>query len=61
MTLDELKESIVETVDRRIQEIFKPKDERSVEEILEPIERHRWTPPPGAPSTLELLRGDRDQ
>ncbi len=24
------------------------------------IDRHRWTPPPGAPSVVELLREDRD-
>lgn len=61
MTLDELKALIASEVDRQIQEILKPTDGRSVEEILDSIDRNRWTPPPGTPSTLELLREDRDQ
>lgn len=61
MTVDELKALITEVVDRRLQEILKPRDTRSVEEILASIDRHRYTPPPGTPSTLELLREDRDR
>ncbi len=61
MTVDELKALIDEAVDRRLQEILKPRDTRSVEEILESIDRHMYTPPPGTPSTLELLREDRDR
>jgi hypothetical protein len=60
MTLDELQAMIDRTVERRLQEILKPVDTRSVREILDSIDRHRWTPPPGTPSTLELLREDRD-
>ena len=56
MTLDELKALI----DQRIHEAFKPQDKRSVEEMLASIDRNMWTPPPGAKSSLELLREDRD-
>jgi hypothetical protein len=56
ITLDELKRLI----DNRIQQTLKPHDDRSVEEILESIDRNMWTPPPGAKSSLELLREDRD-
>ena len=35
-------------------------DARSVEEILDSIDSNMWTPPPGAKSSLELLREDRD-
>ena len=56
MTLDELKALI----DQRIYEVFKPQSTRTVQEILESIDRNMWTPPPGAKSTLELLREDRD-
>jgi hypothetical protein len=38
----------------------RPKDARSVEEILASIDRHRINLPPGAKSSLELLREDRD-
>ncbi len=56
MTVDELKALI----DQRIQAALKPQDTRSVQVILESIDRNMWTPPPGAKSTLELLREDRD-
>lgn len=36
-------------------------DNRTYEEVLASIERNRWTPPPGAKSSLELLREDRDR
>jgi len=35
-------------------------DLRTWEEVRRDIERNRWTPPPGAKSSLELLREDRD-
>jgi hypothetical protein len=38
-----------------------PEELRSVEEVLAAIERDQWTPPPGAKSSLELLREDRDR
>jgi hypothetical protein len=62
MTLDELNQLIDRAVDRRLrlQPMRRPKDPRSVEEILASIDRHRWTPPPGAKSSLEMLREDRD-
>jgi hypothetical protein len=56
ITLDELKRLI----DNRIQQTLKPHDDRSVEEILKSIDRNMWTPTPGAKSSLELLREDRD-
>ncbi len=68
MTMNELVSVIQREIDARHQEderikrlLTLPKDNRSVEEILESIERHRFTPPPGSPSTLELLREDRDR
>ena len=62
MTVEELKALIVEVVDERLRNKEQPsRDNRSVKEILESIERHRWTPPPGSKSTLELLREDRDR
>jgi hypothetical protein len=48
--------------DERIKRLLTiPKDPRTVKEILASIEEHMWTPPPGSPSTLELLREDRDR
>ena len=59
MTIEELNEFINRAVDRRL-ELIKPSDTRTMDEINESIRRNRWTPPPGAKSSLELLREDRD-
>ena len=61
MTLEELKALIETTVDQRIGKVRKLGGKRSVQEVLDSIDEHLWTPPPGTPSTLELLREDRDQ
>jgi len=68
MTMDELVAVIEQQIyarhleDERIKRLLTPsKDNRSVKEILENIDRHRFTPPVGSPSTLELLREDRDR
>lgn len=62
MTLEELNQLIERVVDRRLllQPMPRRKDPRSVQEILDSIDRNMWTPPPGAKSSLELLREDRD-
>ena len=61
MTLEELKALIETTVDRRIQKTRRLGGKRDVQEVLDSIDKHLWTPPPGTPSTLELLREDRDR
>ncbi len=64
MTLEELKATIAQVVDERMRQGVKserPKKKRSLQEIMDSIDRNMWTPPPGAPSTLELLREDRDR
>jgi hypothetical protein len=61
MTVDELKAMIASIVDERLRNKEKPGDKRSLQEIFDSIDRHRWTPPPGAKSSLELLREDRDR
>lgn len=58
MTIEELTNLIEAIVERRL---HSPKeDKRSLEEVLESLERNRWTPPAGAPSPLQLIREDRD-
>lgn len=61
MTLEELKAVIRETFIEELQEIEDTKEQRSIAEIVDSIRRHRWTPPPGSPTNLELLREDRDR
>ncbi len=59
MTVQQLQVMIEQAVDRRLRDWFRPADPRSLQEIFDSIDRNMWTPPPGAKSTLELLREDR--
>jgi len=61
MTVDELKALIVEIVDERLRNKEQRSEKCSLQEIFDSIDRHRWTPPLGAKSSLELLREDRDR
>lgn len=60
MTVEELSALIERVVDRRLENLLKPKGIRSMDEVNEAIRQHRITLPPGAKSSLELLREDRD-
>jgi hypothetical protein len=61
MTLEELKTFVEQVVNRRLSKTRQLGGTRSVQDINDSIRRHRWTPPPGAKSSLELLREDRDR
>jgi hypothetical protein len=62
MTVRELKDLIDQTIDRKLAGLLpRRRDERNVREILDSINRLRWTPPPGSKSNQELLREDRDR
>jgi hypothetical protein len=58
MTLDELTKLVEKIVERQLHP--PKKDTRSLEEVLDSLDRNRWTPPPGSPSTLQMIREDRD-
>lgn len=68
MTLDELKQLINNLLDeRRIMDMEEVElslddapDTRTLEQVFEDIEHHRWTPPPGTPSPSQMIREDRD-
>ncbi|MEJ5312203.1 MAG: hypothetical protein WHX52_20760 [Anaerolineae bacterium] len=69
MTLDDLKRFVERTVDERLARLlgeFEIADELAEgreltwDEVRAAVERHRWTPPSGAKSSLDLLREDRD-
>lgn len=74
MTVDELKQLIVNLMEERRlaylfgdlemeeAELLGPDDEpetRTLEEILDSIDRNLWTPPPGSPFPSEMIREDR--
>ena len=61
LTLEELEAMIDEAIERKLQGLLKPYDPRSLEEVFASIDRNMWTPPPGAKSSHELLREDRDR
>jgi hypothetical protein len=73
MTRQELETLIDKLIERRLKLLFgefeigeddlfedEVSDTRTWEEVRRDIERDRWTPPPGAKTSLELLREDRD-
>lgn len=77
MTLEELQKLIDERVDQRLRLIMPEidtdednpfwedepdeEDTRTWEEVKADIKRKRWTPPPGTPSLVELIREDKDR
>ncbi len=60
MTREELRAFIRETMRDQGRETRTLGDNTNLKELLDSIDEHLWTPPPGTPSTLELLREDRD-
>lgn len=73
MTRQQLEALIDQLIERRLKILFgdfeiaehdlidEDDDPRTWDEVRQDIERDRWTPPPGAKSSLELLREDRDR
>jgi hypothetical protein len=60
MTIDDIKTLITQVVDERLRNWWQQsRDTRSIEEVLAAMDCLRWTPPPGSPTTTELLREDR--
>ncbi len=73
MTIEQLQRLIDQRIDERLtglpgkfeideDELFSDEepDTRTWEQVKQDIERDRWTPPPGARSSLDLLREDRE-
>lgn len=64
LTLEELKGLIAQVVDQRLQYELQPQPsstKRSLQEIMDSVDSHRWTPPAGSPSVVEMIREDRDR
>lgn len=61
LTMRELREVIKDMINEQLKTWLRPRDSRTTQEVLDSIERNMWTPPVGSPSTLELLREDRDR
>lgn len=63
MSLDDLRLLIAEIVDERLRERPWPGQitDESVDDVLEAMHRDLWTPPPGAKTSQEILREDRER
>lgn len=67
MTLEELEIWMDARIDEKLQTFMMllmtddETDDRTWEQVKADIERDRWTPPPNAKSSLELLREDRER
>ena len=67
MSLEELRKLIDEIVEQHLaldtseaDQMYET-DTRSLQDVYASLDRNLWTPPPGTPSTTELLREDRDR
>ncbi|MCL1462866.1 hypothetical protein [Argonema galeatum] len=64
LTVEELKAIIAQVVDERLQQERHPTitvKKRSLQDVMAAMDRIRWTPPPGSPSVVEMIREDRDR
>jgi hypothetical protein len=61
LTVEDLEAMIDEAIERKLGALLGTPDPRTLDEIFESIDRNMWTPPPGAKSSHELLREDRDR
>jgi hypothetical protein len=61
MTMADLRSLILQILQEEQQREALERSTRSLNDIFDSIDRHIWTPPPGAKSVLELLREDRDR
>ena len=66
LTIDEFRALIASVVDDRMRYWRQPEpviDKVALKKTFESIDRHMWTPPPGAgrPGVVEMLREDRDR
>ena len=65
MSLQELKDFVEAIIEQRAQPThpmpYQLRGRRSMKKVLRSMRQNLWTPPPGAKSSLELLREDRDR
>ncbi len=65
MTVQELRSMIEAVVDERIRpghpRPYRQTSDRPIGEVLQSMRENIWTPPPGTPSIVEMLREDRDR
>jgi hypothetical protein len=65
MTVQQLREFIEAVVEQRTQSPkplpYRQQGQRPMKEVVRSMRENLWTPPPGAKSSLELLREDRDR
>ena len=61
MSLDELRAFVNAIVEQHLQLRASDPAARSWDAVREAVDAHRWTPPQGTPSTLTMLREDRDR
>ncbi len=63
MTRQELEHLVERIVEQKLRLRPWPVEqiERPVDELLDAMWEHIWTPPPGAKTSLEMLREDRER
>jgi hypothetical protein len=62
MTRDELEDFVIKVIAKRFREYpYVQKSDRPLSDVLASMRKHILKVQPGEPSTLELLREDRDR
>lgn len=57
----EVQARLSETVEAEIEGYILEPDMEEAAQALDWLREHRWTPPSGSPTSLDLLRQDRDR
>lgn len=62
MTKTELEAFVNRVISTRFpRHVYVQQSDRPIDDVLKAMRKNVWTPPPGAKSSLELLREDRDR
>ncbi|MBC6479034.1 MAG: hypothetical protein EBE86_002645 [Hormoscilla sp. GUM202] len=62
LTVEELKALIAEVVDERMRYWRKPVvDKVALKKLMDSIDSHRWTAPPGSPTLSQMIIEEREK
>ncbi|MBC6420640.1 MAG: hypothetical protein GDA43_00945 [Hormoscilla sp. SP5CHS1] len=65
LTVEELKALIAEVVDDRMMRYWRQPepviDKVALKKLMDSIDSHRWTPPPGSPTLSQMIIEERAQ
>jgi hypothetical protein len=57
---EEVREQMADAIEKELQGYPQEPDPQKATEAIRWLRHHRWTPPPGSPTTFEMIRQGRD-